>query len=198
MRTKINRALFRIKQFNKIAEIDEIARRYLAMNSFDGVLAILGILLASFFADIRSRSMVITASLGIAVAIAVSGFYGTFITEKAERTGKIKRLEKSVGMFLKESQIQSAHSFATLALAAIDGLSPFLIAIIIVMPFFIASSITSAYYMSFALAALFLFLVGAFLARISKENMFIEGTKMVIAGAVCTIIIFFVEMMTRA
>ena len=174
MKTRINRALFRIRQFNKIAEIDEIARRYLAMNSFDGVLAILGILLASFFADIQSRSMVITASLGIAVAIAISGFYGTFITEKAERAGKIKRLEKSVGMFLKESQIQSAHSFAIFVLAAIDGLSPFLIAIIIIMPFFITSSMALAYYMSFALAVLFLFLVGAFLGTISKENVFKE------------------------
>ncbi|MDO8741498.1 MAG: VIT1/CCC1 transporter family protein [Candidatus Woesearchaeota archaeon] len=193
MKTRINRALFKIKQFNKIAEIDEIARRYLAMNSFDGVLAILGILLASFFADIQSRSTVITASLGIAVAIAVSGFYGTFITEKAERTRKIKKLEKSVGMFLKESQIQSAHSFATFALAAIDGLSPFLIAIIIIMPFFITSSMALAYYLSFALAVLFLFLVGAFLGTISKENVFKEGMKMIAAGIVCTIIIFFVE-----
>ena len=42
----------RMKEYNDILNIDEIARRYLIMNAFDGVLTILGILVGSLFAGI--------------------------------------------------------------------------------------------------------------------------------------------------
>ena len=80
-----------IKLYNQIAEIDEIARRYFALNSFDGILTTLGIIAANFFAGITSEIIVITACLGAAIAVTVSGFYGAFITESSEREGKLKQ-----------------------------------------------------------------------------------------------------------
>jgi len=37
-------AILYLREYNKLANISEIARRYFAMNAFDGVLIIIGVL----------------------------------------------------------------------------------------------------------------------------------------------------------
>jgi hypothetical protein len=44
----------KVSEYNEIAEIGEIARRYFAMNAFDGVLTIMGVLMGSLSAGILS------------------------------------------------------------------------------------------------------------------------------------------------
>jgi len=193
METKIKRMLRKAKEFNKIAEIDEIARRYFALNSFDGVLTTLGIMLANFFAGIRTNSVIIISCLGAAIAVAISGFYGAYATERSERTGALKKLEKKIGFSLRKTAIEKAHFYAIFVLALIEGFSPFLIALSMIIPFFIAKDIMVAYFTSFAIAMVLLFLLGIFLGKISKENLFNSGAKMLIAGAICTVILYIVE-----
>src|SRR3989344_5199120 len=160
----MNRFLYKIKQFNKIAEIDEIARRYFALNSFDRVLMILGI--------------IIVTSIGAMVAVTISGMWGAYLTEHAERTGEIKKLEKKVGLSFRKTPIHHAHIFATL---------------IIISPFFFSFiDIKIAYYIAISLAFLILFLLGVFLGKISKSNLIVYGIKLILAGIVCSIIIFLI------
>ena len=188
----MNRFLYKIKQFNKIAEIDEIARRYFTMNSFDGILMILGILIANFFASVTNSKIIITTSIGAMVAVAISGMWGAYLTESAERKGKIKKLEKSVGLSFKKTPIHYAHRFATISLALIDGLSAALAALIIISPFFFIN-IELAYYVSIGIAFFILFLLGVFLGKIGKSNLIISGLKFLSAGIVCSIILFLIE-----
>jgi len=182
------------KLYNDIAEIDEIARRYFALNSFEGILTTLGIIAANFFAGTTSKIIIITACVGAAIAMVISGFYGAFITESSEREGKIKALEKRTGLNLKKTQIEHAHNFATFLLASIEGIIPFLIAACIMMPFFFVEDINAAYYTALAVATFFLFVIGAFLGNVSKRNMIISGAKMIFAGAVCAVVLFFIEL----
>lgn len=184
-------------EFNRIAEIDALARRYFTLNSFDGILTTVAILLANFFADVTLRSIIVTSSIGAATAVAISGFYGAYITEKAERMGKIRKLENTIGLRLTKTQFEEAHTFAILALALIEGLSPFIISSLIVLPFFIMDSIEGAYYSAFSIAGLALFLLGIFLGKISKENLILSGIKMFIVGVVCTITVIIVEHLFR-
>ena len=179
-----------VKDYNKIAETQEIARRYFVMNTFDGVLAILGILVASYVAGFYDFKIIVTTSLAAAIAIGISGLYGAYLTENAERTGAIKNLEKRMSMWLKGTQIESAHRFATFELAAIDGVSPLVSSLIMLIPFFANMPIKEAYYLSFAISFGLLFSLGIFLGRISKKNMFGSGLKMVFAGVVCTVILY--------
>lgn len=185
--------LYKIKYFNKLAEIDEIARRYFALNSFDGVLMILGIIIANFIASIKDYRIIITTCIGAAVAVTISGIWGAYLTESAERTGKMKKLEKRVGLSFKKSPLHKAHSFAAILLAMINGLSSLFAALIIISPFFFFSSISSAYYTAIALAFLILFLIGMFLGSISKNNLFLSGIKILLAGLICSIIILIIE-----
>lgn len=187
------RVVHRIQEFNRIAEIEELARRYFTLNSFDGILTTLGIIIANFFAGVTSSAAIITSSVGAATAVAISGFYGAYITEKAERAGKIKRLEKNIGLSLHKTQIAAAHRFAIVVLAIIEGMSPFIIAVAIISPFIIMEEIKAAYYTSFGIAAFALFLIGIFLGRISKENVIKSGIKMVVVGLFCMIVVLAVE-----
>lgn len=194
----LGRLFLKWKEFWKIAGIGEIARRYFAMNSFDDVLMVLGILLAGFFGSIFERRIIITAVIGATIAATISGFWGAYLTETAERENQIKRLERKVAVNLKKSPIGKAHRFATFVLAIVNSGADLLISMLIIIPFFMQSiTIQQAYLFSIGIAFIVLFLVGAFLGRISKENLLKTGIKMVITGIVCAVIIFIVDKMIK-
>jgi len=48
--TSIAEFLEEVKTYNQIADIGEIARRYFAMNAFDGVLTTIGVLAGNYLA----------------------------------------------------------------------------------------------------------------------------------------------------
>ena len=80
--------------------------------------------------------------------------------------------------------------------AAVDGLSPFLSAFLVIIPFFLAPllpSVTYAYYASIGMALLALFALGIYLGRISKENLVLSGVKTTIAGVVCMSLSYLLE-----
>jgi predicted membrane protein (TIGR00267 family) len=181
-----------LKDFWRIAEISEIAMRYFVMNIFDDVLMVLGILLVGFLSGISS-SIIITTTLGAAIAVTVSGTWGAYMTESAERRGEIKKLERKISLNLKKSPIAKAHRFATIILALVNGLPPILIALLIISPFSFALSLTTAYYTAIAMAFLILFFIGTLLGRLSKENLVLAGIKMILVGVVCSAIIFIVQ-----
>ncbi|MBI4895897.1 MAG: hypothetical protein HY831_05380 [Candidatus Aenigmarchaeota archaeon] len=177
------------KEYNRILNIDSIARRYIAMNGFDGVLAILGIVISSFIAGVADVKLIISVCLGAAVAMAVSGVWGAYMAEAAERKKELKELEGSMLTRLKKTKIGRAGDFAALVIALIDGAAPFIAGIFVIMPF-ILLPINIAYYVSFVIAFALLFLLGIFLGKISKENLILSGIKMLFAGVVIMIIVF--------
>jgi predicted membrane protein (TIGR00267 family) len=180
----LKRMLKRLQEYNEILEIDTIARRYLTMNSFDGVLTMLGILVGSFFAGIHDARIVIIAGFGASIAMGVSGFWGSYMTEKAERRKELRELEKSMLTRLKKTKIGRASKAAPYILALIDGLAPFFAALIVLIPFFITPA-EIAYYASMGLAFGLLFLLGMFLGSISKESIILSGLRMSVAGIIC-------------
>ena len=69
LRTKLRE----LKEYNEVAEIGEIARRYFAMNAFDGVLTIIGVLMGNLSARVTDASVVVTTGLSTSVAMGISG-----------------------------------------------------------------------------------------------------------------------------
>ena len=155
------------------------------MNSFDGVLTVLGIVLGSFVVGIVASRTIIYISFITCFAMFVSGFFGTFMTEKAERERELKELEKNMLKRLRKSKRGKAVVIVSLISSLIDGLSPFIGGIVVIFPFFFTGliGISLAYKMSFIMAFLFLFILGAYLGKISKTNLFMNGIKMVGIGA---------------
>ena len=179
----------KVKSYNKIAGIDKIARRYFAMNSFDGVLTILGILIGSYFGRITESRIIIHTAIGASIAMMISGIWGTYLTEHAERKKSLRELEKSTLTKLGHTRIGKASRFATYVVAIIDGMSPIIAALIVISPFFFSDIATNlVYYYSVGIAFVILFGLGIFLGKISKENVIKSGLKMILAGIVCALI----------
>ena len=183
----------RIQEYGKLANIGEIARRYFAMNAFDGVLTMIGVLTGSMAAGVDEPQIVVTTGLSTCIAMGISGLWGAYLTESAERKRDLAELGSHTLTDLKHTRIGRASRFAVAIVALVDGISPFLAALIILIPFFAAEmfpSIVWVYYTSFGVALLTLFALGLFLGHICRENLFLYGIRTVIAGLLAILVSF--------
>lgn len=179
------------REYDRLVNIVEIARRYFAMNAFDGVLTIIGVLMGSYTAGVTDPRIVLTTGLSTCVAMGVSGLWGAYLTEAAERKRDLTELEEYTLSDLNDTQIGRASRAAVISVAIVDGLSPFLAALVVLLPFFFAllfSSITIIYFASLGMALLTLFGLGVFLGNISKAKVVQSGFKTVAAGLISILI----------
>ncbi|MFC2153887.1 VIT1/CCC1 transporter family protein [Candidatus Altiarchaeota archaeon] len=178
----------KIEEYAKITGFFEIARRYFVMNSFDGILTILGVIIGAHIGGVTEPHIIISASLAGSVALGISGFSSAYMTEKAERTRKLKGLEKAMLVDLENTIQGEASRFVDFATALINGISPTLASFIILTPFFGAHfrllSGAQAFWASVSLAFILLFGLGAYLAKISDENILKYGSRMLVVGLV--------------
>jgi len=190
------RELQRFKEYQRVAEIGEIARRYFAMNSFDGLLTILGVLMGNYLADVRVPAIVIITGMTTSVSMAVSGLWGAYLTESAERQRSLDDLEEHTLTDLSQTRIGHASRVAVVIVAAVDGFAPLFASLLVLLPFFLTylwGNILYSYYLAFAIAMASLFGLGAFLGRISKQNILIAGLKMIVAGVVALLLSYVIE-----
>ena len=183
--------LERLRRLDQLANITEIARRYFAMNAFDGVLTIIGVLMGNLMAGVEEPRIVISTGLATCIAMGVSGLWGAYLTESAERKRELKELQEITLTDHSDTRIGRASRSAVVVVAIVDGLSPFAAAMIALFPFFIAETfpqIDYVYYTAIGLALLTLFALGAYLGRISRENMLLYGIRTIIAGLISILI----------
>ena len=166
------------------------------MNAFDGALTMVGVIMGAFVAGVTEFALVISIGIATSVAVGISGLWGAFLTEAAERRGELKALEKSLHRNLKGTEIEEAFRVTTYMTAVVFGLSPFIAALTLLLPFaayliFPMEGITAqeVYLASFALAGVVFVLLGAYLGKISKESMLFAALKLLLAGVLCVIII---------
>ncbi|HNT77164.1 MAG TPA: VIT1/CCC1 transporter family protein [Anaerolineae bacterium] len=184
----LGRTARRWAEYSELSGAGNIARRAFANNSFDGVLTMVGVVMGGFAVGVEDPKVILVTGLSTAVAIGISGGWGAYLTESAERQRELTELERSTLTNLHESTIGQAARAAVLIVTATDGLSPFLAAFLVVIPFFLTAflpSITYAFYMSLGMALLALFGLGVYLASVSQENRMIYGLKTAVAGVVC-------------
>jgi predicted membrane protein (TIGR00267 family) len=169
---RVRHVFAKANQYNGIANIGEIARRYFAMNAFDGVLTIIGIVMGNLSAGIDNPHIVITTGLSTCVAMGISGLWGSYLTESAERKHNLDELSQRTLTNLENSRIGKASHFAAIVVSLVDGFSPFIAALFVLIPFFfhgLFPNVQSVYYTSIGLALLTLFGVGLFLGKISRK-----------------------------
>jgi predicted membrane protein (TIGR00267 family) len=174
-----------VREYGRIAGIAEIARRYFAMNAFDGVLTIIGVLMGNYMAGVRSAGIVIHTGIATSIAMGVSGLWGAYLTEAAERERELAELERISLTDLGQTKIGRASRMAVVVVALVDGLSPFVASLIVLTPLFIASLIGNvlvSYALSMAVALIGLFGLGMFLGRISGRSLVGYGLRTLVAG----------------
>ena len=190
----LNQIINRIKLYIKVTHIGDIARRYFVKNGMDGSMTVLGIILGSWAAKVENPYVIVMAGFGACLAMGVSGLFGAYITEKAERKRIIKDLEESILSDLDGSLQQNASEFVPALAALVDGLSPSLTATVSLIPFIMSMigllSIWDSYVISMILTFATLFALGLFLGRVARERMWLYGLQMIAAGAVITLIVY--------
>ena len=179
-----------VRHYHEIAGVGEIARRYFVINAFDGSLTTLGVLAGALTGGVDEAGTVISLILATAVSIGVAGFYGSYQVERAERDRAMRELEQSTLTSMRDTDLSSASRYATIIVAAVDGLSPLFASLMIMIAFFFVPplSMHAAYYTAGVVAFLELFLLGVFLGRVGRERLWLAGLKLVLAGAVALII----------
>jgi hypothetical protein len=70
-RSTLSELLDEFRTYNKIIGIAEIARRYFAMNAFDGVLTTIGVLAGNYLAGVRDLSIPIRTGIATSIFFSV-------------------------------------------------------------------------------------------------------------------------------
>jgi len=180
-----------LREYERIAGFLQIARRALANNAFDGVLTMVGVIMGQWVGGVERPGTVILTGIATSISIGVSGLWGAYLAESAERGRELADLEKISLTDLGETKIGRASRVAVVVVSLVDGLSPFLSSLIVLTPFFLASLIDNllvSYVLSMGLALLSLFVLGMYLGHISGRSLVGYGLRTAFAGVVAIVI----------
>jgi len=180
-----------LREYERIAGFWQIARRALANNAFDGVLTMVGVVMGQWIGGVESAATVILTGIATSISIGISGLWGAYLAESAERGRELAELEKISLTDLGETKIGRASRVAVVVVSLVDGLSPLASSLIVLTPFFFAAligDIIVSYVISMALALVCLFGLGMFLGHISGRSLIGYGIRTAIAGVVAIVI----------
>lgn len=189
--------LFRIINSTKLRMsvpiFDEIARRAFVNNAFDGALTLLGILMGNMVLGEISPRTIISTGFGACLAMGMSGAFGRYFSERAERKYALHQMESYMFTDLSGSVLEQESKKKVLIISIVDGLSPTLAALVPLLPFLFAQAsiipISLSLILSFVLDFSVLFVLGVFLGKISDENVVLHGIAIVAVGFITAIVI---------
>lgn len=180
------------KNHLSISRAQDISERYFIINAFDGAMAMLGAIIGASAVGSIDPRVLVSVGLGASLAMGISGFSGAYLTEKAMREKKIKELEEAMFADLEGTVIEEASRVAVIWIAFVDGISPALAATVSLLPFVLALwgivSVSTAVIASVVLIVVILFVLGAYLGRISEGNVLVFGVHTALAGMVTALI----------
>ena len=174
-----------------------IARRYVVVNGFDGALTMLGLIMGFHASGEVPATVAVSACLGAAIALAVSGLSSAYLSEVAERRKALRELEKAMIVKLGRSAHGQATRLVPIMIALVNGLSPLLISVLITLPLWLSSQHIPLPVdpMSASIGVAFgvIFLLGTYLGRIEHSFWLWSGIRAVLIEAVTSALIIALE-----
>jgi len=176
------------REYAKLTDMASISRRYFVIGSFDGALTILGVILGSLHS--LSRELVITAGVAGGVALGVSSIVGAYEAERVEN--KLEHMELEGAMLTKvRGTHEKALRFTTIIGSMVHGVSPMIAALIPVIPFLFLE-VHTALIVSISITLCFLFIMGAYMGSLIKENIVYSGLRFILAGLITAALTYFI------
>ncbi|MFO7594535.1 MAG: hypothetical protein R6X15_10900 [Pseudomonadota bacterium] len=174
-----------------------IARRYFVVNGFDGALTMLGLNIGFYLSGETPLEVVISACLGATVALGVSGITSAYISESAERENELRELEGAMGRDLSDTTHGQARRVAPVFIALVNGLAPFSIGIMVILPLWLAMGgiplplppLESA----MAAALLVLFMLGVVIGHIRGSNLLWSGVRTLLIALLTALAIYLIN-----
>mgnify|MGYP007077386099 CR=1 FL=1 len=183
----------RLRYLIELSHAHRIARRYFVTNGFDGVLAMLGLLMGFRVTGSAALEVMIGACLGAAVALLMSGLTSAYISESAEKAHELRELERSMVTSLDDSAHAEAARLMPWLIALVNGLSPLSLALLILLPLLLAQQGVwlpfSALDSAILIALLLSFLLGVFLGRLSGRFWLWTGMRALMIAVFTALII---------
>ena len=180
------------RNYLRISGFSEIARCYFIMNAFDGAVTTLGILVGSYIAGVISPRIILSTGIGAGIAMAVSGFFGAFLAEEAERTRRIKNLERALNVDLDDTIIEKAARFASVTAALVDAFSPLIASVVALIPLILSMlnivDVWMGFLMSIGTILVMLLFLGIFLGSVSGERHVYYAVATTSAGVITGIL----------
>jgi predicted membrane protein (TIGR00267 family) len=180
----------RIREYDEITNVGPIIRRYFVIGAFDGALTVLGIIIgASAFGDVEShKALIVSASFGAAVALAVSSAVGAYEAERVEKKLDIRTIERALLARLSEEH-REAFRFAAIVSALVHGVAPLIAALLPLLPFLLVDAGTATI-AAIVITLVILFLLGVYLGNLVRERVLVTGLRFAAAGIGTAIILW--------
>jgi predicted membrane protein (TIGR00267 family) len=186
----------KLQQLITISRSLNIFRRYFVVNGFDGALTTLGLLIGFYITGESNLKIVVTACLSAAIALAMSGFSSAYVSEAAERKRELQQLQDAMVADLSKSTHAKASRWIPLMIASVNGLSPFLMSLIIIVPVGLASLgitlVFDPYLLSIGLAFVLIFLLGVFLGKVSGTFWLLSGAQTLLIALITSFLIYLI------
>lgn len=174
--------------------------RYIALGTLDGILAVMGVILAASGvagisgAEIPNYVIGLTGLSG-GIALAMSNAFGSFIGERAEEVRSIRELEQK--MMLDEGKLDDTHihqqAKRRIYMSMIThGLSSFTGSFIPVVPFLLIAERTTATIITVILCFTALIFLGIYLGRVSRESLLKTSVEILIIGVIISVVSFLI------
>jgi predicted membrane protein (TIGR00267 family) len=181
-------------QLLRVTHAHLIARRYFVVNGFDGALTMLGIITGFYGSGEADPVVIVSACVGAAVALGVSGVTSAYISEAAERARQFEALEDAMVANLEDSVHGRARKLVPIFIAAVNGLAPLSISLVIIAPLwlsiYVEPAASRALEASIAVALSVIFLLGVFLGRISRMFWLLAGLRALLVALLTGAIIY--------
>lgn len=181
------------KLWLSISQSRGIARRYFVVNGFDGALTMLGLITGFYISEDVELSTVITACLGAAIALGMSGLSSAYISETAEKKKELRELEETMIADLGESAHGRAARLLPIVIAMINGLAPFVIAVIIIFPLWLVQLAVALPFgpleSAMLVAFVAVFLLGVFLGKIEGRFWLWAGLRTLFVAVITLVMI---------
>jgi len=172
----------------QLTHAQTIARRYFVTNGFDGALTMLGLTMGFYTSNSIATPVIISACLGAAIALGISGLTSAYVSESAEREKELKELEQAVVADLEDTAHGRAARWVPILIAMVNGFAPLLIALLIMTPLWLSQAgiilPLAALESSIVLAFLTLFMLGAFLGTVSGRLWLWSGLRTLVIAMI--------------
>lgn len=178
----------------RISRSHGIVRRYFVVNGFDGALTMLGLITGFLISAPTELSVIISACLGAAIALGVSGVSSAYISEAAERRRALAQLEDAMVTDLQQSAHGKAARWVPMLIALVNGLAPLIISLLILIPLWMAKAgfvlPLPPLHIAIFVALTVIFLLGVFLGRIEGISWLRSGIKTLFVAMLTAVLIY--------
>lgn len=186
--------IHQIKFILQLTRSSDIVRRYFIVNGFDGALTMLGLIMGFHFSSSVELSVILNACLGAAIALGMSGMSSAYVSESAERHRELAKLEDAMLSDLQDSAHGEAARRVPWLIALVNGLSPLIISLLILIPLFLSIDgimfPVSPLYISIVIALVLIFLLGVFLGRIAGVSWIRSGIQTSLVATITATLIY--------